>query len=92
MQAYILWEGPKKLVGGGGGQCPPPGPSGSAAPENGYFVNPKMTLSNTLSYMSICLSYWEFCHFEAREVTPSHSKRLFRESQNDSVTCEMRNR
>ena len=45
-----------------------------------------MTLSLRLNYMSICLSYLGFCHFETRELTPSHSQRLFRESQNDTFT------
>ena len=46
-----------------------------------------MTLSLRLSYASIGLSSWDSCHFETREVTPSESKRLFRESQNDTFTA-----
>ena len=43
-----------------------------------------MTLSLRLSYASIGLSSWESCHFETREVTPAQSKRLFRDSQNNT--------
>ena len=46
-----------------------------------------MTLSLRLSYASIGVSSWESCHFETREVTPAQSKRLFRESQNDTFTA-----
>ena len=46
-----------------------------------------MTLSLRLSYASIGLGSSESCHFETREVTPAQSKRLFRESQNDTFTA-----
>ena len=46
-----------------------------------------MTLSLRLSYASIGLTSSESCHFETREVTPAQSKRLFRESQNDTFTA-----
>ena len=49
------------------------------------FVSPKMTLSLTSSYLSICQSYSKFCHFEDCEVFPSH----FCESQNEIFTLRL---